>query len=348
MNDKLITDKNLGRFYDDLVNKDITELDDKIVGLDGKISNLIKDTATSSNSTWSSTKINSTINSKTSSLIKDTTTANNSTWSSTKINSEIQAHSGETYYAGDNINIDSENVISAIFNVATTAEIQALFAEPVPPTQPNDEIWYTTSNNEAITIDPEYIEDYFDKPMLSNTYSDGKGIIKFDGDLTSIEDIFYNITENCDALTSISIPESVTNLAYGSYLFSGCSSLTTVKLPATYEGGIGELFFSGCENLETVIIPEGTTYIGDGAFGGCVSLTTITIPSNVTNLGPSAFDNCESLTSVTCEPTTPPYAGGSMFENTNDCPIYVPAESVNAYKTAEGWTKYAGRIQAIQ
>lgn len=238
-----------------------------------------------------------------------------------------------------------ENIIPPY---ATTADIEALFTEPVPPSQPNDEIWYTTNTSEAIDIDPESAQYYFDKSIVSNTYSDGKGIIKFDGDLTSIEDALYNITGNYDILTSVSIPESVTNLAYGYGLFSGCYSLITAKLPTTYEGGIGDSFFSGCENLETVIIPEGTTYIGDGAFGGCLSLTTITIPSNVTNIGPSAFDNCENLTSIVCEPTTPPEVSSAVFENTNDCPIYVPGESVNDYMNAEGWSEYASRIQAIQ
>jgi hypothetical protein len=36
-----------------------------------------------------------------------------------------------------------------------------------------------------------------------------------------------------------------------------------------------------------------------------------------------------------------------MFESTNNCPIYVPAESVDAYKTAQYWNDYARRIRAI-
>jgi hypothetical protein len=36
-----------------------------------------------------------------------------------------------------------------------------------------------------------------------------------------------------------------------------------------------------------------------------------------------------------------------MFYETNNCPIYVPAESVEAYKSAEFWSDYSNRIQAI-
>ena len=45
--------------------------------------------------------------------------------------------------------------------------------------------------------------------------------------------------------------------------------------------------------------------------------------------------------------TTAPSIGSTVFDGTNDCPIYVPAGSVNTYKTAQGWNKYADRIFPI-
>ena len=61
----------------------------------------------------------------------------------------------------------------------------------------------------------------------------------------------------------------------------------------------------------------------------------------------NVFYNCTSLTSVTIEATTPPTLGNNVFYNTNECPIYVPSESVEIYKAANGWSNYASRIQAI-
>jgi hypothetical protein len=68
----------------------------------------------------------------------------------------------------------------------------------------------------------------------------------------------------------------------------------------------------------------------------------------VTSIGSEAFYGCSSLTSITCEATTPPTLKWSVFDDTNDCPIYVPADSVDTYKAAENWSEYAKRIQAIQ
>ena len=77
------------------------------------------------------------------------------------------------------------------------------------------------------------------------------------------------------------------------------------------------------------------------------SLTSVTIPSGVTSIGVAAFNGCRGLTSVTVNATTPPTLGKYVFTSTNNYPIYVPSESVNAYKAATNWSTYASRIQAI-
>jgi hypothetical protein len=103
-------------------------------------------------------------------------------------------------------------------------------------------------------------------------------------------------------------------------------------------------------NLVSVEIGDCVTEIGDNAFTNCTSLTSCTIGSGVTTIGYTAFTNCTSLTSITINAVTPPelmYAGKiTPFYNTNDCPIYVPSESVSTYQFE--WTIYSSRIQAIQ
>ena len=76
-------------------------------------------------------------------------------------------------------------------------------------------------------------------------------------------------------------------------------------------------------------------------------ITSLSIPDGTTKIGYGAFYNCSRLTSVTIKATTPPTLTSGAFNDTNNCPIYVPAESVDAYKTATNWSAYADRIQAI-
>lgn len=112
--------------------------------------------------------------------------------------------------------------------------------------------------------------------------------------------------------------------------------------------------FMGCSGLTNITIPNSVTGIGSGTFQGCSGLTSATIGSGVEVMGGLAFSGCSNLTKITILATTPPtlnvatsYNEIRTFDNTNNCPIYVPAASVNTYKSAESWSKYANRITAI-
>ena len=158
---------------------------------------------------------------------------------------------------------------------------------------------------------------------------------------TSIGD---NAFYNCTNLSSVTIPSSVTSI--GENAFKDCSGLTSVNIPNSVTS-IGNKAFENCSGLTSCIIGSGVTIIGNNAFIRCTSLTSVTIPSGVTTIGTQAFNTCSGLTSITIEATTPPSLGTNPFNNTNNCPIYVPAESVSSYQTAWSST-YASRIQAIQ
>ena len=148
---------------------------------------------------------------------------------------------------------------------------------------------------------------------------------------------------NCTSLTSVTIPDSVTSI--GKNAFSGCKSLTSVII-GNGVLSVGDYAFNSCTSLTSVTIPDSVTSIGSSAFEGCTSLTSVTIPNGVTSIRFHAFYNCTSLKEVYCKPTTPPTGEYYMFSyNSNGykpigCTIYVPAASVEAYKSASYWSDY--------
>ena len=99
----------------------------------------------------------------------------------------------------------------------------------------------------------------------------------------------------CNSLTSINIPNSVTNI--GDEAFSWCRSLTSIKIPNSVTN-IGDEAFHECESLKSINIPDSVTNIGNEAFSWCNSLTSIKIPNSVTNIGDGTFNECTSLTNI--------------------------------------------------
>ena len=112
----------------------------------------------------------------------------------------------------------------------------------------------------------------------------------------SVTEIGISTFENCTNLEYMTMPNSVTSI--GSSAFYGCSSLTSINI----SDGVTEIdsdAFKGCSSLTSITIPDSVTSIGYDAFEDCSSLTSINIPDGVTELYGSVFDHCSSLTSIT-------------------------------------------------
>ena len=146
----------------------------------------------------------------------------------------------------------------------------------------------------------------------------------------------------CSGLTSIDIPDNVTSIGDGA--FSDCYALTSVAIGSGLVS-IGEQAFYNCRNLTSIIIPDSVTSIESYAFNYCSGLTTVTIGSGVTSIGKYAFNYCSGLTTITINATTPPSLGSSYVFPSNVKNIYVPADSVDDYKAASGWSEF--EISAI-
>ncbi|MCH5335466.1 MAG: leucine-rich repeat domain-containing protein [Alistipes sp.] len=243
---------------------------------------------------------------------------------------------------------------------------------------PNCVIYYTTTDGNI--IDDRLLNPWtFGAEIISNTYEDGVGIIKCSTPITTVwSSAFYGY----DRLVSITIPDSVTEIEQ--YAFEYCTNLTNVTIGGNGATGIGYSAFQNCTSLTNVTIGNGVTKIETTAFKDCFSLEHLTIGNGVKTMGRAAFENCLKLTSITipesmteigiyafsqdydkedsqletvyCKSTTPPSLGYNAFNIDghlvapydrlrNLRVIYVPRESVEAYKEAEEWRRHADIIE---
>ena len=207
-----------------------------------------------------------------------------------------------------------EWIKSGVVDITNDA-INALFVT-VAEGPADNEIWCTSTNDKIVK---PYKTNVFGANIVSNTYDNGKGVITFDGPVTSIggmafynraslvsitipnsvQEIGYDAFRGCDALTSVTIPNSVTSIGYRS--FQGCNALPSITIPNSVTI-IGVNAFYGCDYLTSVTIGNSVTTIGGKAFSAC-PLTSITIPNSVTSIGDEAFAGCSSLTSITFDGT---------------------------------------------
>ena len=168
---------------------------------------------------------------------------------------------------------------------------------------PSNQIWYDA--NEKVTLHTE-------TDVVSHEFSNGRGVVTFSGDITSVSTWFRATT-----ITEVFLPQSITI--------------------------IGEAAFFDCVQLHNIYLHEGITLIRQNSMRNCDSIERVTLPSTISSIGNYAFLGCDILSIVKILTTTPPPQPTSAVPNKTI--IQVPSSSLEAYKDA--WPQYASRIQAI-
>lgn len=134
------------------------------------------------------------------------------------------------------------------------------------------------------------------------------------------------------------------------YTFKNCVNLKEITLPESLTIIAYDAFF-GCSSLTKVVIPDNVTEIEKTAFSQCTSLTEATIGRSVISIGKSCFDGCEELATVICKGETPARLGVGAFMKDEEHSgtkyiksIIVPTTAVPTYKSADGWKDFRDRI----
>ena len=284
----------------------------------------------------------------------------------------------------------------------------------------DDKIYYISTDGNVIT--PNIYANTnggFGANIVSNTYTDGMGVITFDGPVTRIgvgtflqkklKDIFipasvtgiYNDAFESTGIKVVHLPKNVINLSGYSCLYTDLYYVSVDPENSTYEvykdsiinsstreliigtntsvldsgiSAIGVAAFSSRKGISSITIPQGITQVKAYTFAwsnlssvvipssvtsidreafAITKLTSVTIPSSVNQISYYAFSDCTNLVDIRVNATVPPTIpepdeiNGSIFGpvgSVSGRQIKVPANKVNVYKTAAGWSYYASEI----
>lgn len=111
---------------------------------------------------------------------------------------------------------------------------------------------------------------------------------------TVLEKISDGAFWGCSALSSIALPDSVTEIERNAFFETG---LRNIQLPEKLTL-IGGGAFCNCKNLKQVQLPPQLKELGEGAFFNCENLAQIQLPSQLNKLGTDAFRDCTSLDKI--------------------------------------------------
>lgn len=205
---------------------------------------------------------------------------------------------------------------------------------------------------------------------------------------SNISLIAQHALNGCYSLTNLFIPDNVTEIKYEAFYMipnvqysegredkyaAGARSVNgIVEEPMVYDP-MDRTRLLACSAYAKgyVRVAKGVKSISPSAFNTCFAITTAELPNSVETVGRDAFEDCAAetliigsglletdmyafsmanLKTVVCMAVTPPDLGMNSFYKTNvgAAVLYVPDESVDAYKTASQWKNFGSIIPLSQ
>ena len=150
------------------------------------------------------------------------------------------------------------------------------------------------------------------------------------------------------SITSLVVPNDVVQLR--KYAIERLNNLVSVDVNASGDTWNSYTIIN-CGALKKVVVAGNIATIQEYAVSTCPALEEIDLGPKVTSIGRYLYGTSfpANFKSLTVRAVTPPTADSNMLYGSvgKDFKIYVPTESVNAYKSASVWSTYSNKIEAI-
>lgn len=201
------------------------------------------------------------------------------------------------------------------------------------------DVHYTVLSEENKTVEASWVYDTADvvghELVLPSETSNGYEVVKIASCFFSGGHPPY---DPCLSITSILIPESVTEIGDKAFWFS---DLASIVIPNSVTK-IGQDAFNNCSSLSSVEIKASEASIGKYAFQSCKNLNKLIIASKNLVIEDEAFKNCTEIIKIECHSEIPPTCRYRAFADVNKelCRLYVPKGSEDLYRDAYQWMEF--------
>ena len=172
-------------------------------------------------------------------------------------------------------------------------------------------------------------------PALAAETEEAEAIVSGDYAYVLLEDGGICITDYTGDAEHLDVPAELDGRAVreiGDGAFSGCDALTSITLPDSLTS-IGDDAFCICDVLTSITLPDSLTSIGDSAFYSCTALTSVSLPDSLTSIGTNPFASCDALTAISVSPDHPTLAviDGVLYEKDSRALLSYPAGKMDEH-----------------
>ena len=226
----------------------------------------------------------------------------------------------------------AENIVELLTDVADAIREKKGSTEPINAQNFAEEIRNIPSGGEAVL--GGQIIDESGQGILNPLH-----IVVSDGVKEIVSRAYYQA-----GLVHIELPNTIDTIGISAFYQTQLSEL---NLPDAIDVVPNEIV-QNCYQLVRVKLPNQAHTIGGYAFKNCTKLQELDIPNKMKTLLTQIANGCTSLKKIIVRATTPPTLGANAFaNNASDRLIYVPDDSLDAYKSATNWSTYADAIRPL-
>ncbi|MDE7347958.1 MAG: leucine-rich repeat protein, partial [Muribaculaceae bacterium] len=206
-----------------------------------------------------------------------------------------------------------------------------------------ESIGYSAFSNSGMT---EVVAGSLLSEIGSNAFSNCMLLERADLSAAAINAIADNLFSGCTELDEVLLPASVETIGYGAFSGTALRNIDFASEVAT----IGDNAFSNNRRLVSATLPESVTRVGSNLFSNCPRLISVSMPMATTSVGAAILSSDRKLANLSCAATEAPDAESGAFNDVRYryVTLTVPTLSFRKYLSAPQWGKFENMKNTLQ